>query len=111
MNACQLANGTNRTARNNAGTLFSRLQKYAGASELAQNVMINAFVLVAFNEDEIFLRIFFAFADRFRNFLRFAKTYAYVSGFIADHYKRRKTEGTTAFYNFRNAVYRNNSVL
>ena len=60
------------------------------------------------NRDQIFLSVFYAFPDRFRNFGRFAQAHTYMALTIANHNQCGKGEATAAFNNFCNAIDEDN---
>jgi hypothetical protein len=54
--------------------------------------------------NQVFLRIFNAFANRVWNFGSFTDTSAYVAFAVADNNESAEAEPTSAFYYFRYAV-------
>ena len=69
--ASQFQYGTNRAAGNNASTFSSRFQEYFASAENTCNRMGNGTVFQR-NGNHMFLSVFNAFADCFRNFTGFA---------------------------------------
>ena len=82
--ACQFQYGTYRTAGNDAGTFGSRTQEHTACTEHPDNFMRNGGPYGR-NRDQIFLSVFYAFPDRFRNFGRFAQAHTYMALTIANH--------------------------
>ena len=63
------------------------------------------------NVNHVFLSIFNALANRFRNFGSFAEACAYSAFSITDNYNCSKGKTTAAFYDFSNAVNKNDVFL
>ena len=69
---------------------------------LSTRIMRDASVIIQLDLDQLFHRVFFSFANRFRNFRRFSKSCADMTIAIAYNDERCETEVTTAFDNLGN---------
>ncbi len=109
-NASQFQYGTYRAASDNAGTFCSRFQEYAACAEYTDVFMRNGSTNQRYS-NQVFLSVFNAFTNSFRNLCSFTQAHAYMTIFITYNNKCSEGETTSAFNNLSNTVDENDFFL
>jgi hypothetical protein len=93
----------NRTARNHASSLGSRLEHYFAGFEFAVNIVRNGNVCQS-HLLHVLAGAFHAFADSFRHLIGFAKSVPHSAFAVTDHDNGTEAEAAATFYHFGHPV-------
>ena len=104
-----LNNGTNGTARDNAGTGSGRLHQNSAGAVCTDDLVRNGCALEGYGHEVLF-SVLDSLADRVGNFTGLADTEAYDAVAVADDYESRELHDTAALYGLTDTVDRDNAL-